>query len=150
MAEEKKPGRTARLSRGRMPKITKEVVPTDKPFEIICSECYDDLTFVPRPGLKELYCAECDHGSDAPDEQWLARWTYYRGREAKFLFGAIFSSVALIVLGVVWLLVLLNAEPENWQWNTTHYIFLFLLIISFGLTCYFAYMYETNRYEAYF
>ena len=149
MAEEKT-GRTARLSRGRMPKVAKEVVPTDKPFEIICSECYEDLTFEPRPGLKEIYCAECDHGCDAPDEQWLARWTYYRQREAKFLLAAISTTIIMIVLGIVWLMVLLPAEPENWQWNEVHYIFAFLIIISLGATGYFAYMYETNRYEAYF
>jgi len=147
---EKKRTRRGRVSRGRMPRITKEVVPTDKPFKVICGECYEDLVFEPRPGVKEMYCAECDHGAQAPDEQWLARWTYYRSLQFKYFIGAFVSLLAMIVLGIVWMMILLPAEEENWQWSGTHYVFAALLIICLIATGYFAYMFERNRYEAYF
>jgi len=143
------PTRRPGPSRRRVgPVIPKTVKGTGKPFIVICGECYEEVVFEPREGVKEIYCGECDHGGRAPSEEWLRRWTYYKSLETKYgVIGAI-CAVAIVVLAVIWILLL--TYPENWVWNTLNYVFVGVegaLLVAVG---YFGYMHEKNRYEAYF
>ena len=130
------------------PAVPKTVKVTRKPFMVICGECYEDLVFEPREGVKEIYCGECDHGGRAPNEEWLRKWTYYKGLETKYgIIGAILA-VALVVVAVIWIALL--TYPENWEWNGLNYTFVGIeaaLLVAIG---YFGVMHEKNRYEAYF
>jgi len=145
----RRPTRRPRPSRRRVgPVIPKTVKPTGKPFIVICGECYEEVVFEPREGVKEIYCGECDHGAHAPSEEWLRRWTYYKGLETKYgVLGAL-CAVAIVVVAVVWTLLL--TYPENWEWNTLNYVFAAVEGALLVAVCYFGYMHERNRYEAYF
>ena len=141
----RRPGPTRR-TKGRA--IPTAVRATTKPFIVICGECYEDLVFEPREGVKEIYCGECDHGGQAPSEEWLRRWTYYKGLEFKYgLIGAI-CAVAIVVVAVIWIALL--TYPENWEWNGLNYTFMGIEIALFVAVGYFGVMHEKNRYEAYF
>ena len=130
------------------PAVPKTVKATRKPFMVICGECYEDLVFEPREGVKEIYCGECDHGGLAPNEEWLRKWTYYKGLETKYgIIGAVLA-VALVVVAVIWIALL--TYPENWEWNGLNYTFVGIEAALLVAICYFGVMHEKNRYEAYF
>ena len=135
---------------GRRPsvRIPKGVRATAKPFFVICGECYEGLVFEPREGVKEVYCAECDHGGQAPSVDWLRKWAFFKSRER--LYGAltVIFFFLMLILGFVWLGLLFY--PANWQWNALNYVFLGLEVILFFVVIIIGHFYEKNKYEAYF
>ncbi len=134
--------------RRRTTRIPLKVKPSGKPFKIICGECYEEVVFEPREGVKEIYCGECDHGGMAPDQEWLRRWAYFKGIEYRNVAVAGISAALMVLVGVIWTLFLF--DPFNWVWNMTNYVFLGVEIVLMALVVVFGVLYEKNKYEAYF
>jgi hypothetical protein len=118
------------------------------PFRAICSECYEEFVVDPKPGLNTIVCPECDHGAKAPSEEFMRKWTHHKKQENKKLLVALIAFSAIVVLGLVWLLLMVN--PEYKEETGLHYAFVGLMVVLAALVLYFGGSYESNRYEAYF
>jgi hypothetical protein len=143
----KKSGRKA-PARRRRDFIPPTVAAKWAPFKAICSECYEEFVVIPKPDLETIVCPECDHGAKAPSEEFLRKWTFHKKQESKKLIIAIIAFGIIFVLGLVWLLLMVNPTYKDSQ--EMHYAFLGIMIVMAAVVLYFGGTYEGNRYEAYF
>jgi hypothetical protein len=118
------------------------------PFKAICSECYEEFVVVPKPGLDTIVCPECDHGSKAPSEEFMRKWTHHKGQENKKLIIAIAAFSTIIILGLVWMFLMVN--PAYKEETGMHYAFVGIMVVLAVIVLYFGGTYEGRRYEAYF
>lgn len=143
----KKSGRRVPARRRRdfiPPSVTAKWVP----FKAICSECYEEFVVTPKPGLETIVCPECDHGAKAPSEEFLRKWTHQRKQENKKLIIALAAFGAIFVLGLVWMLLMVN--PNYKEETGMHYAFVGIMIVLTVVVLYFGGTYEGSRHEAYF
>ena len=143
----KKSGRTPKVRR-RRDHVPSTVQAKWAPFKAICSECYEEFTVTPKPGLETIVCPECDHGAKAPSEEFMRKWTHHKAQESKKLIIAAIALSIMIILGLTWMFIMVN--PENKEEEAMHYAFLFVMIVLTVIVLYFGGTYESNRYEAYF
>ncbi|MFH1415123.1 MAG: hypothetical protein ABIH89_03445, partial [Elusimicrobiota bacterium] len=84
MTEKKsKSGRTQSIKIQKRSKktLTLAATPWQKPFRIICSECYEEFVVTPKDGVNAILCPECDHGAKAPSDEFLRKLGYHKQRE---------------------------------------------------------------------
>ncbi len=118
------------------------------PFKAICSECYEEFVVTPRPGLENIVCPECDHGTKAPSEEFMRKWTHLKKQETKKLIIALIAFGIIFVLGLVWMFLMVN--PEYKEKTGMHYGFLGVMIVLTAVVLYFGGTYEGSRHETYF
>lgn len=143
----KKSGRAPAVRR-RRDFIPPSVTAKWAPFRAICSECYEEFVVTPKPGLENIVCPECDHGAKAPSEEFMRKWTHHKKQENKKLLIAVAAFGAIVILGLVWMLLMVN--PTYKEETGMHYAFVGIMIVLAAIVLYFGGTYEGNRYETYF